>query len=87
MCERVMIHNPKIDSKLEFEGPDTAEERERCARGASMANGQAWWPRVEAVCHKARAPLCPCVAHAPLVARGDVGARDWSVFLPLFHLF
>ena len=59
-----MICNLKTDSKSEFGGPDTAEERERSARGARLANGQPWWPRVEAVCHTARGALCPHVPHA-----------------------
>ena len=39
--EGVMIHNLKIDSKLDFGGPNTVEEREQSARGSSLANGQA----------------------------------------------
>ena len=37
--EGVMIRNPKTDSKSEFGGPNTVEERARCARGAAMAVG------------------------------------------------
>ena len=55
--EGVTVCNPKTDSNSEFGGPNTAEERERCA-------GEAWWPkamarlpRVEAVCHTAQPAL------------------------------
>ena len=38
--------------------------RERCARGCSAKRPSLEWPRVDHVCHTARAPLWPRVAHA-----------------------
>ena len=69
MHEGVIVRNPKTDSNSEFGCPNTAEERERCARGCS-AKGQA---KGGHVCHTARAPLWPRVAHA---------GHTWAVWCP-----
>ena len=75
MRKGVTIRNPKTDSNSEFGCPNTAEERERCARGTSKAIGQACCPRVSHVCHTWRTPLCPRVPHV----EGDVSLFDWSL--------
>ena len=43
--EGVIICNPKMDLKLEFEGPNTAEKRKWSAGGAGEAKGQARFNR------------------------------------------
>ena len=64
MREGVTVCNPKTDSNSEFGYPNTAEERERCARRSLGQKPSKGWPRVDHVCHTARAPLWPRVAHA-----------------------
>ncbi|KAK4844040.1 hypothetical protein QYF36_015659 [Acer negundo] len=60
--EGVTIRNPKMDSKSEFGGPNTAKEREQSAKGPSKANDQAWCH----VCHTASMALYPRVPHMVL---------------------
>ena len=52
-----MICNPKTDSKSEFGGPNTAEERERSVRGASEAFRPSLCPRVAQV-ESSSLPMC-----------------------------
>ena len=75
MREGVTVGNLKTDSKSEFGGSNTAEEREQSARGASEANGQAWCPRVSHMWHTPAAPLCPRVPHVD----AEFAAADWSL--------
>ena len=57
-----MIHNLKKDLKLEFGGPNTAEERERSARGASEAFRPSLCPRVA---HVESTSLPTCAPRGP----------------------
>ena len=63
--EGVMIRNQKTDLKSEFGGPNTVEERERCAREATMAKGHGMASRVEAVGSTGQPALWSRVAHVP----------------------
>ena len=74
-----MISNPKIDSKSEFGGPDTAEERERSARGTSEANGQTCWPRVP---HGQHGSLPTCATRGPhMVLMWHAVVGRWPILL------
>ena len=58
--EGVTIRNPKTDSKSEFGGPNTVEERERSTRGAYSTKGQA----KESMCAPQPGSLSAHVCHA-----------------------
>ena len=88
----VTIVNPKTDSKSEFGGPKTVEERLGCAWGKNGQKAIAWWPREP---HVDRIPLSTCGPHGPHVGhqqRGQFGHFDSLFFLSLkfpfpSHLF
>ena len=96
MRKRVTVRNPKTDSNSEFGCPNTAEERERCARGCS-AKGQAKGCHVWTTCATRPELLSGHVWHT-LATRGlsDVPLKvgqfcpsssllKWSLFPPIFH--
>ena len=85
--ERVTVRNPKTDSNSEFGCPNTAEEREGCARGCSAKRPSLEWPRVDHVCHTARAPLWPRVAHAGHTWAGKMSLKILDNFAPPSILF
>ena len=59
----VRIRNLKTDSKSEFEGPKTVEERIGCARGQDWPKWPTILPRESHVSHTWTDSLCPRVAH------------------------
>ncbi|KAK1556253.1 hypothetical protein Q3G72_001553 [Acer saccharum] len=62
--EGVTVPNLKTDSNSEFGCSNTAEERERCAREARLADGQTWKPRAGHMAHTASMAFWPRVPHA-----------------------
>ena len=79
MHEGVTIRNPNTDLKSEFGGLDTAKERERSAREAGLANGQARrgaWGGCEAHCQQP--PLPPWASQATEVSRVDLSSLSLS---------
>ena len=78
MHEGVMIRNPKTDSKSEFRCPNTAKERERCARGAP-------WPSTcgGRVPHGPACPLVSCGTRTPHGEKAGLACVCWTK-MPLF---
>ena len=84
--EGVMVRNPKMDSNLEFGGPNTVEERDRYTRGVCMAKGHA----LATMCgargtHGQSSPLVPWATRAPH-GDYDVVTSDW-LLLPSLEIF
>ena len=86
----VTIRNPKTDSKSEFGGPKTVEERVGCARGTKWPKGlcmvATWGPREP---HVDRVPLSTCGPRGPHVgtSQGYFGHFAFPSLFPLNNLF
>ena len=75
MCEGVTIHNLKTDSKSEYGGPNTAEEREQRARKARLAIDQ---PLV-ATCATRGEQSSAHVCHTQSTCGADMASFGWLI--------
>ena len=73
-----MVRNPKSNLNLEFRGPNTVEERGRCAEGFAWPKAMPWPPRGEPMGPTARAALWSHGPHAP-----HMGSVMWPLLIRL----
>ena len=83
MREGVTVRNLKTDSNSEFGCPNTAEERERCARRLLGQKPSKGWPRVP---HGQSSSLATCGTRWPHVGWQNV-PQKFGQFCPSFNSF